>query len=98
MQLTKDQVRNIAYALDLDPDSDSDVRTDYSGRGMYGDRCLGFVIDVPDVLVGVALATVLDENDAWEIARDARIDSMGRSTIIYFPGWTVEDDDSVLEG
>jgi hypothetical protein len=61
---------------------------------MHGDECFGFIIDVPDLILGVAIATILgDENDSWEMARDARTDNMGRSTIVYFPGWSLENDD-----
>lgn len=91
--ITREQARNILLAIDADPDEG--LYEDYSGRSMYGDTCFGFILDVPDVLLGVAIATVLgDDNDAWEMARATRTDNMGRSTIAYFPGWTLEDDDA----
>lgn len=70
-----------------------DVRTDYSGRGMYGETCLGLVVDKPDILVGLALGQVLDQIDAdpFEVVSRARTDNMGRSTIIYFPGVTLAE-------
>lgn len=80
-----------------------DIRTDYSGRGMYGTTCLGIVLsDVTPIQLGVALVEALtaDPDDmgqvesAWEaaadIARRARTDSMGLGSIVYFPGVTVE--------
>lgn len=88
--ITRDQANELVQALDLEQD---DLRTDYSGRGMYGDECFGLIIDVPDLIVGVAMRDVFGE-DAWDIARAARTDSMGRSTIVYFPGWKVEDEDT----
>lgn len=88
--ITEDQLDSLRSFLDIE---DDDVRRDYSGRGMYGESCIGFVIDIPDVSLGVALCAVLGESIAVDMARDAQADSMGRSTIVYFPGWKVEVDD-----
>jgi hypothetical protein len=82
----------------------NDIRTDYSGRGMYGNTCLGIVLGdgVTPIQVGVALVEALtadsDDQDsvesAWQtantIAGRARMDSMGLGSIVYFPGVTVE--------
>lgn len=39
-----------------------DFRSDYSGRGMYGATCIGFVIDSQSVMaLGIAIAHALDE-------------------------------------
>ena len=53
------------------------VRSDYSGRGMYGEVCYGVVADV-EYDEAIAQATRLD------LPRP-RIDSMGQNLIIYFP-------------
>lgn len=92
--LTDDQVQELVYALDLD---DEAVYARYSGRGMYGSTCFGLVLDVQDLLVGVALAQVFGPDDAWDIARKARTDNMGYSTIVYFPGVELEPDTRFVE-
>lgn len=88
MNITEDQLRDLRNALDL---IDEDVRYDYSGRGMYGRTCLGFVVDATDIVVGVALHQALGD-DAWEMARNACTDNMGRGAIVYFPGYSVAID------
>jgi hypothetical protein len=60
---------------------------DYSGRGMYGKRCVGIVCDSPmDVVIelcdylrdnGVESATSALGGTSW--------DSMGLQSIVYFP-------------
>jgi len=72
----------------------------YSGRGMYGDRCLAVTTDSP----GGAAQAVLDvvqacaENGAAEdvlelvrLLRGSRTDSMGRDTVVYWPGLSWEE-------
>lgn len=52
------------------------VRTDYSGRGMYGKTCYGITCDNEDECIEAAGAKGL---------RGARTDNMGRGTIVYWP-------------
>lgn len=99
--VTRAQLDDIADVLNIDGD---DVRTAYSGRGMYGAECVGFdVARGAEVSVGAALALVLaqaaqdDDQDvyaaldnAFDIASNACIDSMGLGSVVYFPGLTVE--------
>ncbi len=58
----------------------------YSGRGMFGDKCLGIVTDdVGDVFE--AVINGVDDDNRDEVARamrGLRTDSMGLSTIVYF--------------
>lgn len=76
-------------------DLDLDVTTDYSGRGMYGKKCVGFTVDddrevhraIIDLLVG---CDDDEREDLGKILRGGRVDSMGRSTIFYFPRVSVE--------
>ena len=70
------------------------VREDYSERGMYGDKCLGFVVSshAPAYRLMVGLASVLGAEEAGDIARRAKTDSMGRDMIVYFPGVTLDED------
>jgi hypothetical protein len=90
---------------------DVDVRS-YSGRGMYGENCLGVTISPGEM--GQFIARLMEaqhlldteEGDEevketeWEaVAKGLRRwtqDSMGRGTIIYFPGVPFVDyDDEV---
>lgn len=52
------------------------LRQNYSGRGMYGETCVGIVTDAPmDCIEGAVSRGI----------RGARTDSMGLSTIVYWP-------------
>lgn len=71
-----------------------DVRPDYSGRGMYGASCVGFVVEESELLPTVAelvAYSVTDDNDDEQaqlvkLFHRVRTDSMGRdSVIVYFP-------------
>ena len=76
-----------------------DVYTDYTGRGEMHDG-FGFTLDSDisaQLRFGAAIAEAWMEVDdliemaadgygAHDFLRDARLDSMGRGTIIYFPG------------
>lgn len=67
---------------------DYEFRDDYSGRFMYGALCIGIVCDYPlEVLVG--LCQYLSDDgveDFHEYLSGAKQDSMGLSSILYFPG------------
>lgn len=75
-----------------------DVRTDYSGRGMYGRTCFGFVGGPRDLVKFLLeLSDLLDEFDevdgdleAWY---DMSQDNMGYDTIYYWPLIHVVDED-----
>lgn len=96
---TFDQLEDALYEVEVE---DATITTDYSGRFMFGETCFGVTVDDGGIAIGVALtlACRADSDDiqdaaqkAARIARTARTDSMGRSTIIYFPGWTLAEDD-----
>lgn len=82
----------------------SAFRFDYSGRGMYGDNCIGLVGSDGDAIKFCAYlakaldaAEVLDFDSAIEDLANARSDSMGLSGITYWPhmavdSWEGEDD------
>ena len=55
---------------------DGDLRTDYSGRGMYGKLCYGVVTSRPIAVI---------EEAASQGLRGAQMDSMGLETIVYWP-------------
>lgn len=84
--VTRDDAEELASMVD------GRVYEDYIGRGMYSSSCFGIVHDVSDVLLGVSLANVMPD-DADDLARAARSDSMGHDTITYFPGWTLAEED-----
>jgi hypothetical protein len=75
-------------------DSDG-VRTDYSGRAMYGSECLGIEMSVEDVPMFFAAVAEAEEEgyeeDLMKLVGAARTDSMGRDVIVYFPGWTLSE-------
>lgn len=81
---------------------DIDVRFDYSGRGMFGKECVGFVVRSPAnflITLGAALRTVELDNDEMDDSSygdvpnynyiNARMDNMAYDTIVYFPNWVV---------
>lgn len=64
---------------------------DYSGRGMYGDRCPSFdVEDEAEAFSVFVRLAVEDEEMAAYLARTARTDSMGRGMVVYWPSITYE--------
>jgi hypothetical protein len=100
--ITREQLDDIfdaagLYETDEDErgDWDSDViavRENYSGRGMFGDKCLGFVVSSQHTAYRliVGMAEVLGTDEALEIVRRGNEDSMGRDMIVYFPGVTLD--------
>jgi hypothetical protein len=82
---------------DAGMDPDTDLREDYGGRAMYGEKTFG-LIGSEDAfflfLVEFAKTEGLDGDTAQELARRARSDSMGQSDLIfYFPGVKLVDGD-----
>jgi hypothetical protein len=60
----------------------------YSGRGMYGEECQGFVYDsqheaIMDMIVATSNAP--DSDSLYDAFDGHRFDSMGMSVILYFP-------------
>lgn len=93
--VTKAQLAQIAYA-DVEGD---DVRTDYRGRGMSHD-CVGFVTHNPMAVVAAMFEARREmkadgqtgnfvDVDMNDLMQTAMTDSMGLSTIVYFPELTV---------
>lgn len=84
--LTYDQLSDIAAAVD------GKVHLEYSGRGMYGSRCVGISCGFSQFMkIGVLAVDVVGEETANLMASKATCDSLGRDTIIYFPGFTCSD-------
>lgn len=82
---------------------DIEIRTDYSGRGMYGAKCLGLVFDgTPGQLFSAFInALTLDDDylklELSDVFAEMASDSMGWNSIYYFPGWNFIDEDSETE-
>lgn len=57
----------------------------YSGRGMYGTSCIGIVTD-DMFMLGCAIGDINQGNIDLYGMPGMRQDSMGRSTIYYWPG------------
>lgn len=80
-QLDREQLVEALEMAGLDEDA---LYEDYSGRGMYGDKCFGIVGGVGEVLLfAAALGSFADD---WDWIGKARSDGMGLSTIWYWPG------------
>ena len=106
--ITETELFDLMYDIGVDSAEDDDgygnvptVRTDYSGRGMYGDRCVGIVCDNPARIMfdlGMALGERIanEEGVRWyEIAqafKHARTDSMGLSSIVYFESLSFDNE------
>jgi hypothetical protein len=60
----------------------------YSGRGMFGQQCVGWDCDtITQILrLGAAIMSIMGD-DAPDMVTDASTDSMGLGTIVYFPRW-----------
>jgi len=86
-------------------DNEYDFRENYSGRGMYGKSCIGFVSSDHPFNVAMKLVAYL----RFEMGSDCELidvftnagscsDSMGRREIIYFPSIRIEEQDEVSDG
>ena len=98
LQTLDDLMLSIDVAVSFDDDDDggcydgSYLMLEYSGRGMYGDRCIGVVCADPVGLaieLGIELGRSVQSGRVSEEIAEAfqrpQIDSMGRSQIIYWP-------------
>lgn len=83
--LTSEQLDTLT---DLAEQHDGEVRS-YSGRGMYGEQCLGITIDGDLIGFAMWLAACLTEEGHFDLAESlaaqACTDSLGRGSILYFP-------------
>ena len=70
-----------------------DVREDYSGRGMFGERCFGIVAESLEEVIPI-LRKALGDTQALDLLEAMSTDSMGRDTIYYFPGVIVESEEA----
>lgn len=79
--------------------NDISIRTDYSGRAMYGKQCIGVVGNRPLSFVIECMQNFIDMGDTeyasdfFELLKNHSEDSMGLRQITYFPSWVVEPED-----
>lgn len=100
-QESLDAILERLYDYDI---GEVEVRTDYSGRGMYNKECIGFVVDNSVYFLMALTAALIEMNNPvmydeafadapeWSDLRTSQ-DSMGLSTIVYFPNWELDTDD-----
>lgn len=106
MDITRTQLDALVDDLyDLSqPELEFEIRDDYSGRGMSGKTCLGFVTDNVTTLHGAICAILARAEATGEVSGDfyegpnwwelrASSDNMGRSGILYYPNLNVVDDE-----
>jgi hypothetical protein len=75
----------------------------YSGRSMYGKECLGVTCDDTHKLIVDVIEQAIEEDngensvieDTLEVMKDSRTDSMGRSSIIYWPSVEFSREDAI---
>lgn len=96
------EIKEVVEDAGFDPQS-------YSGRGMYGRKCLSFNLDrdenVVDAILDLAeaLSSYVQNNpeiefeDAIQEFKGAKTDSMGLGEVVYFPKIEWEDDDEEFE-
>lgn len=92
MKLTRIQLAQIKSIMTAQG-INVDVRTNYSGRGMYGAECVGFVLQNRLSYIfslANAIADVVIVNENTTEFENIEQDDMGLDTIIYFPGVTYE--------
>jgi hypothetical protein len=73
--------------------NENTFRPDYSGRGMHGKECIGFVIHPSGtVALGAALCDALrnlnepSDDLLYKMLVNAQLDNMAFDVILYFPG------------
>ena len=73
--------------------NDFDVRTDYSGRGMFGDECLGIDLDRRNDFNFIFrdISKEMSEDFTGAVGLRLTWDNMGLGWIAYFPGIKVSD-------
>lgn len=75
---------------DMLESNDIQVRDDYSGRNMYGKPgCFAIVGSLRDFMLAFNMIAEESECDMWMMGDSVEQDSMGKSSIWYFPDVTV---------
>lgn len=73
-------------------EEDVELRTGYSGRGMYGEKCVGVVAGSVSEVIRFLFAVRNSDDDLARMLLDEAMfeDSMGFNGIYYWPGVSVE--------
>lgn len=66
----------IEYIKDICALVNGELRTDYSGRGMFGKKCIGIVTKYPDDAIAEAKTMCLPT---------PKVDNMALEFIVYWP-------------
>lgn len=93
MKIDNDELQVLEDAAD---ELGLDLRTDYSGRGMYGDECIGIVAgSTGEVIRWFFMIHDLDDMLADRLVeQNMSQDSMAFDIIFYWPSVSVENDES----
>lgn len=94
VQIDDEMVKHLSETVEFTVAGDFDVRTNYSGRGMYGKECIGIVAVGPSQALAfiTALLNILRETHSAtdvkvmqkNLLREMHEDNMGRDMIYYF--------------
>lgn len=86
----------------LEDTGDVTIRTDYSGRGMYGKKCVGVVVSDQQEFLGnftyellQITNTLNDLRDLPDFFKEMKSDNMGHDVILYWErfSWDEEEED-----
>ena len=90
IKFTQENVTSILAAL-LEGGEEAYAVEDYSGRGMCGTECFGFVVRDADMAVAVIKDVLFSDGVSGEtVDRWMEQDDMGLGQILYFPHVTAE--------
>jgi hypothetical protein len=81
-------IDTVCDMADLEPDA---ICAEYSGRGMYGQRCFGVTM-APDEVARFREAVSAVTPHVGLSWADASVDSLGMDVIVYFPRWRLADE------
>lgn len=83
-------INQVDDAIDLVDVWDVEVKQ-YSGRGMYGEQCLGLVGKISACYAVIAaLMYSVGAEDGLKLIKAAQVDSMGLDSVVYLPGVILE--------
>lgn len=82
----------------------AEIRHDYSGRCMFGEKCFGFVAENPEAVIAEIQTDINGiyrpeefQQEFSELLQHSRRDSMGFDRILYFPGYQTTETDKEAE-
>ena len=72
-------------------DDEGRIYIGYSGRGMYGDECVGVTLDSMSRLYAFALEFASRDAELADLMGSPRTDDLGLGMIAYWPRYHTED-------